>query len=160
MIGIISQNLNFRKIICDNKNNEPCLSMVKEKYWLEKSPVKILLVEDNHIVQKIIKIFISDLGYNCDVAATGQEARKLYIANRYDLVLMDIELPDTTGIILTKLLRENAKNSYSVPIVAMTSHTEEKYKISCREAGMDGYANKPQSSKELEMIISQHIAKK
>lgn len=117
---------------------------------------KILLVEDEPVNQMVITMMINRAGYLCDLAKNGSEALKLATTNLYKLVLMDIELPDMNGIDVTYKIRKNGKPQRHVPIVALTSHTEEDIKDKCRKSGMNGFANKPIKQNDLCLLIHQY----
>jgi CheY-like chemotaxis protein len=119
--------------------------------------LKLLIVEDNLLIQFSIQSMLKGLGCKFDMASNGKQAIKFAHQNKdYDLVFMDIDLPDTNGIEITKIFlsMENIRN---VPIVAMTSHTEQMYIERCYLAGMVGFYNKPKSSDEIAEIIQQHV---
>jgi CheY-like chemotaxis protein len=121
--------------------------------------LNILVVEDNRLIQFAVKAMLTELGCNFDIAPDGYNAIGLVTLNtkkRYDLVLMDIDLPDISGIEATKIILslENAKN---IPIVAMTSHTELEYIERCYAVGMMGFYNKPKDTYAIRKIIETHV---
>ena len=120
------------------------------------SKIKILVVEDNPLIQFVVSSMLEDLGYMFDLACDGISAIELVRKTDYSLILMDIELPDMTGIEVTRILL-SLKNSKDVPIVAMTSHTESHYIERCYLAGMIGFYNKPKTSEDIRKIIETHV---
>lgn len=107
---------------------------------------KILLIEDNQIVSRITKaILLKEL--NCqevDIAETGKAALELVDQKIYDLILMDIGLPDTDGCTVTKAIRSNPSNPNSqVAIIGVTAHAEDEEKEKFLEVGMNRVIIKP-----------------
>jgi CheY-like chemotaxis protein len=121
---------------------------------------RILLVEDNPFNQKVTAMMFSDIGYdNIDLAETGQAALKLCKKNHYDLVLMDIGLPDMSGIEATSQLRhyENKHHQKHTPIIALTIRSLEDDKTKALTAGMDGYLVKPLLLKQLRKLCKEKL---
>ncbi|MCK4763296.1 MAG: response regulator [Candidatus Aminicenantes bacterium] len=106
----------------------------------ENDDVRILLAEDNLINRKLVIKLLQKIGYRTDVAGNGAEAVKAFAASSYDLVLMDIQMPEMDGIEATKEIR---KKSLKVPIIAMTAGALKGDREKCLEAGMDDYLTKP-----------------
>lgn len=100
----------------------------------------ILLAEDGPDNQELIRFFLTSSGANVDVAQNGQEALELARKHRYDLVLMDIQMPIVDGYSATRRLRAMG---YTVPIVALTAHAMVEDKDRCLNAGCNGYITKP-----------------
>ena len=121
---------------------------------------RILLVEDNLFNQKVTAMMFSDIGYaHIDLAENGQMALKLCKKNRYDLILMDIGLPDMSGIEVTSQLRdyENKHHQTHTPIIALTIRALEEDKIKALAAGMDGYLVKPLMLKQLRKLCKEKL---
>jgi two-component system sensor histidine kinase/response regulator len=108
-----------------------------------KHSVRILLVEDNPVNQKLAKMMLKKAGYQVVVASNGKEAVKKYTKSPedFDLVFMDIQMPKMDGISATKAIRE--KGFDTIPIVAMTAHAMKGDREKCLEVGMDDYISKP-----------------
>ncbi|MEM7094835.1 MAG: response regulator [Actinomycetota bacterium] len=111
--------------------------------FAERHPMTILLAEDNMVNQKVAAGLLARLGYRCDIAGNGLEAFSAVKRQRYDLVLMDIQMPEMDGIEATEKIRENIAMSLQPRIVALTANAlagdREKY----LSAGMDDYVTKP-----------------
>lgn len=103
----------------------------------------ILLVEDEPISQRVVQLMIEGVGHQVAIAASGKEALKLINANNYDLVFMDLGLPDTTGDQLTVKIRNSEHKNRDVPIIALTAHVFHNDKKRCLAAGMNGFLGKP-----------------
>ncbi|MBN1415034.1 MAG: response regulator [Bacteroidales bacterium] len=104
----------------------------------------VLLVEDNAINQKIIILSLKNAVKNIDIAHHGKEALDKFGTSKYDLILMDIQMPVMNGIIATKKIREleSATNSHT-PIIAITANALSGDKETCLAAGMNDYISKP-----------------
>lgn len=119
--------------------------------------VRILVVEDILIAQKIARLTLSDLGCIVDIAATGIQGLKMAEETRYQLILMDLGLPDVDGIQLTRMIRCSQKINYHVPIIALTATTRNDERLSCLAAGMDDFILKPLTSEKEQTILAKFI---
>lgn len=109
---------------------------------------EILLVEDHEINQKFAERFLSKRGHQVTVVANGQEAVNAFKKSRFDLVLMDLQMPVLDGFAATKFIR-GLPNGKTTPIIAMTAHTMKGDREKCFENGLDGYISKPMRPHEL-----------
>lgn len=125
---------------------------------MDTSQLKILVVEDDPISQRVVQLMVEASGYEVDIAATGEEALGLFLTNRYALILMDYGLPDLTGAQITRLMRkmEQARGGHT-PIIALTAHSE-GVKPACLEAGMDDFTTKPIQLETFNRLLSHWIA--
>ncbi|MFC2138719.1 response regulator, partial [Bacteroidota bacterium] len=104
----------------------------------------VLLVEDNIINQKIVILSLKKSVKNIDVANNGKEALDMFGTSKYDLILMDIQMPIMNGIVTTKKIREIESSSNThTPIIAITANALLGDKENCLAAGMDDYISKP-----------------
>ncbi|MCG8699854.1 MAG: response regulator [Bacteroidales bacterium] len=104
----------------------------------------ILLVEDNSINQKIVILSLKNKVKSIDVASNGKEALEKFGTKKYDLILMDIQMPVMNGIIATKKIRELESSSHlHTPIIAITANALSGDKEACLAAGMNDYISKP-----------------
>ncbi len=106
----------------------------------------ILLAEDNPINQKLAEMMLVKAGYQVETATTGKEAFETYIASsgNFDLILMDMQMPEMDGIEATRLIRNwEEQNQRRVPIVALTANAIKGDKEKCIEGGMDDFITKP-----------------
>jgi two-component system sensor histidine kinase/response regulator len=113
---------------------------------------RILLVEDNDINQIVASGLLRDAGMRVDVADNGQIALQMMQAARYDLVLMDMQMPVMDGVTATREIRKQAAGA-AVPIVAMTANAMQRHRDACVDAGMDDYLTKPVDPQELRAIL-------
>jgi signal transduction histidine kinase/CheY-like chemotaxis protein len=109
----------------------------------ERLPLRILLVEDNRINQKVGLRLLERLGYGADVAANGVEALEAIERQHYDLVLMDMQMPEMDGLEATRRIRADFHQKRQPRIVAMTANAMQGDRERCLEAGMDDYISKP-----------------
>lgn len=116
----------------------------KGKVQVELKDANLLLVEDNELNQKIVKIGLKEYFRNIDVAFNGKEALDKFGTSRYDIILMDIQMAEMDGITATMKIREIEKSTNShVPIIAVTANALLGDRETCLSAGMDDYMSKP-----------------
>jgi signal transduction histidine kinase/CheY-like chemotaxis protein len=108
----------------------------------QSSDLRILLVEDNLANQKVVLRMLASLGYRADLAENGLEALKAIEANTYDLVLMDVHMPEMDGLEATRRIRR-MEPSRQPRIFAMTASTLDSERQQCAEAGMEQHIAKP-----------------
>jgi len=117
------------------------------------SPLKILLVEDHLINQKLATITLQRLGYRPDIAANGLEAIAALQRQKYDVVLMDVQMPELNGIDATKQIRATFPQERQPHIVAITANATVQDREDCLRAGMNDYIAKPFRLEELVRIL-------
>ncbi len=121
---------------------------------LPRRQLKLLLAEDNRVNQAVAMGLLSKLGHTLVVAGNGKEALSLLERQHFDLVFMDIQMPEMDGIAATEKIREGERATHlHIPIIAMTAHAMKGDRERCIDAGMDGYISKPISFSELEIAI-------
>ena len=111
--------------------------------------LRILLVEDNPANQKLATYILQDRGHVVEIAGDGQEAIYLTEQNRYDVILMDVQMPGMNGLEATAAIRKREDGGSRVPIIAMTAHAMRGDRDRCLAAGMDGYLSKPVNAQEM-----------
>lgn len=116
----------------------------------------ILLVEDNAINRQVAVGFLADTGVSVVKANNGIEALQKLRQSRFDLVLMDIEMPHMNGITATITIRDSLK-LHELPIIAMTAHVMTDENQEYKEAGMNGHLGKPFEPAELYQILSEYL---
>ena len=119
--------------------------------------VSILVVEDNEINQNLIKHLFNNWHLNFDLANNGKEAINKLKAGKYDLILMDIQMPAMDGYTATREIRENLK--LDTPIIAMTAHAMAGEREKCLSYGMNEYISKPIREAQLHKLVDQFTKK-
>ncbi|MDH5639337.1 MAG: response regulator, partial [Nitrospinota bacterium] len=122
------------------------------------APLKILLAEDNPVNQEVALSMLQRFGHLVDVADNGKKAVDMWAAGRYDMVLMDVQMPVMDGYSATAAIREKetAQQRGRTPIIAMTAHAMEGDRQKCLDAGMDDYLPKPVSSTTLLAKVAEY----
>ena len=118
---------------------------------------RILLTEDNPINQMIAQKQLEVLGYEVDVADDGLEALAALDRRRYDLVLMDCQMPRLDGYEATRRLRR-LDHARDLPVIAVTAHAVRGEREKCLEAGMDDYLTKPTRIEDLGEVLDRWLA--
>jgi CheY-like chemotaxis protein len=108
--------------------------------------IKILIAEDNVLNQKIIEILIKRMGWNYKMVADGVEAVEECLTGDYDVILMDIDMPQMNGWEATIEIR---RKMLSIPIIALTAYSEESFRKKSFEAGMNYFLSKPYNKEEI-----------
>jgi signal transduction histidine kinase/CheY-like chemotaxis protein len=116
--------------------------------------LKILLAEDNTVNQKVAMHMLGKMGHRTTLATNGLEAVEQWRGNDFDLILMDVQMPEMTGLEATRQIRQEEVAGAHIPIVAMTASAMSEERDRCLAAGMDDFISKPVSYK----IIEQKIA--
>lgn len=127
---------------------------------LNLAEFRILLAEDNLINQKVAALTLKKLGCHFDIASNGVEAIKYYNTNRYDIILMDIQMPEMDGIETTKAIRNSERDSGTnkpVRIIAMTANAMSSDQELYKAAGMDGFVPKPFKPENLIEALMDHL---
>lgn len=119
---------------------------------------RILLAEDNAVNQKVACRTLENLGYRVDVAADGQAAVEAWKTGRYDLILMDCQMPVLDGYEATREIRRLEEGRKRIPIIALTAHAMKGADLECTAAGMDDYLTKPIDRAQLEARLERHLA--
>jgi len=119
-----------------------------------RHPLRILLAEDNAVNQKVAARQLAQLGYRADVAGNGQEAVDSVARQRYDLVLMDIQMPELDGLAATRAICRRWPPAKRPWIVAITANAMQGDREACLAAGMDDYLSKPIAMDELVAVLT------
>jgi len=122
----------------------------------EHRPMSILVAEDNPSNQRVIVEMLKRMGYRPDAVADGKEVLQVLQIRPYDLVLMDVRMPEMDGITATKEIRKLWPSEKQPRIVAITAYAMEGDKEMCLKAGMDDYIAKPVQKNELESILMKY----
>ncbi len=126
-----------------DKPADKTLEQPKEATQAQRS-LRLLLVEDNLVNQKLATRLLEKLGHEVKLAVNGKEAVEVCSAEKFDLILMDIQMPVMGGMEATAKIREHEQQTGNrTPILAMTAHAMKGDQEKCLEGGMDGYISKP-----------------
>ncbi|KAA5544762.1 response regulator [Adhaeribacter rhizoryzae] len=115
----------------------------------ELGALRLLLAEDNEINQILVKKVVGDWGFALDVAENGLQALELFNQNAYDLILMDMQMPEMDGFEAIDYIRKSKTAACKVPIIALTAHASQNEIQKCLQAGADAYVLKPFKSDNL-----------
>ncbi len=115
----------------------------------EELPLRILLVEDNSTNQRLARLILNRMGYQADLAGNGIEALAALRRQAYDVVLMDVQMPEMDGLEATRRIRAEFQPQQQPAIFAMTANTLQGDRERCLKAGMDDYLSKPIRVSEL-----------
>jgi signal transduction histidine kinase/CheY-like chemotaxis protein/ligand-binding sensor domain-containing protein len=141
--SIITELRNQTEVQAPDEKNVQLLSDA----FSQQFPLSILVAEDNTINQKIIDRILGKLGYQADIAQTGIEVLAMIYKKNYNIILMDVQMPEMDGIEATQSIR---KQNHTQPyIIAMTANAMPEDKEICINAGMDDYLAKPMKVNEL-----------
>ncbi len=121
-------------------------------------PLRILLVEDHPANQKMTQFMLSKFGYEVHIVANGQSAVEAVLAQPYDLVLMDLQIPGMDGLETTRCIRRLDDRIRQPRIVAMTANFLESDREACFGAGMDDFLPKPVRPADLKMILEHNAS--
>ena len=136
------------------EEGQPTELVTRHSLREEKQRLCILLTDDNKINQKVAARLIEKRGHKVEIANDGAEALTLLEQGHFDLILMDIQMPNLDGLAATAVIRENEKETgVHIPIIGLTAHAMKGDKERFLAAGMDGYVPKPIQPKELFEVI-------
>jgi CheY-like chemotaxis protein/HPt (histidine-containing phosphotransfer) domain-containing protein len=123
------------------------------------SPFDILVVEDNPVNQKIILLMLKKFRFSITVADNGKKALEILKNENYDLVLMDIQMPEMDGFEVTKNIRDRNYPvlNHDIPIVAMTAHAMQQDREKCLSSGMNDYISKPIEMEKLVAVLDKWL---
>ncbi len=118
---------------------------------------RVLIAEDGLVNQKVARRLVEKLGYTVDVANNGREAVAAWEAGRYNLILMDCQMPEMDGYEATREIRRRERNGERIPIVALTAHAMKDADLECKASGMDDYLTKPIDRDVLSSILASYL---
>ncbi|MCU0637509.1 MAG: response regulator [Methanothrix sp.] len=145
--------------VFEDKDKEKPDQMETQNALLRRgySNFRILLAEDNPVNQKVALAMLKHLGYKADVAANGRQVLSSLEEKTYDLILMDIQMPEMDGLEATRIIRSRMPASGQPSIIAMTAYTLQGDREQCLAAGMDEYISKPVKMEELKEAIERVV---
>jgi len=123
---------------------------------IDRGHPRILLAEDNPINQRVAQKMLKRLGYPVDVAANGLEALQALEHKSYNIILMDIQMPEMDGLEATRIIRQRLSAEEQPRIIAVTAHALDYSREMCIDAGMDDYIAKPVQKDELAEVLNRY----
>lgn len=138
-------------IDCSDENGTKTMGILQAKYR-----GRVLLAEDNEINKTLMLALLNKAEISTCAVANGKEAIEMARTESYDLILMDVQMPEMDGFEAAKMIRADALSlNKNTKIIALTAYTEKSDKEKCLNAGMDGYVSKPINPKELYSLLEQ-----
>lgn len=127
---------------------------IKGRITMDQRKLNILVVEDTKLAQKTAVMVLTTLGHDVDTADNGVESISKFKEKKYDIIFMDIGLPDIDGYTATETIRDIENKHIQPIIVALTAHIEDECKQKSWDAGMNDFVSKPLTTDKAEKIIS------
>jgi len=131
--------------------------MISDVVMTDVAPINVLVAEDCATNQMIIRDILEYNGHNVDIVPNGREAIDAALSGKYQLIFMDVRMPDVDGLQATKKIRQAMNGSPRVPIVALTAHAMSGDRDQCLTAGMDDYISKPFTIAQITEVIAKHV---
>ncbi|MFW6415268.1 MAG: response regulator [Thermodesulfobacteriota bacterium] len=153
---LVSFTLVFR---LPQSGTEPQQSPQLKEAKLQQQGTNVLVAEDDYISQKVIATFLEELGCNVHLAENGKEALKALQNNDFNLVLMDIQMPEMDGTETTRAIRagESGEQNKDIPIIALTAFSMQGDMEKFLDFGMDDYIAKPVVKREFENLVQKWV---
>ncbi|SPP63782.1 PAS domain S-box protein [Nitrospira lenta] len=120
--------------------------------------IRLLVVDDNLVNQKVAVKMLEKLGYRVDVASNGNEALAALTRHHYNLVFMDCQMPELDGFETTNMIRTHEQPGTRLPIIAMTANAMEGDREHCLASGMDDFVSKPVKSQDLKTVLTHWLS--
>ncbi|MBF0381400.1 MAG: PAS domain S-box protein [Magnetococcales bacterium] len=153
---VIPSKLSSQPLIELNSNSDFVTNVVQEQI----AGAKVLLVEDNTTIQMIVSEFLKEVGLDVDHAINGLKAVEMSNKIEYDIIFMDIQMPEMDGYEATQLIRKQNIKSKKIPIIALTAHAMIEEREKCLAIGMNDHLSKPIDKNQLYFILSKWIKSK
>lgn len=139
-LTLVEQPRSNEPTVCANSTEAKDASLNQQQ---TTRPLRILVAEDNPANQMVIKLMLQNLGHRIEVANNGIEAVEAVRLAPYDLVLMDMQMPELDGLDATRQIRSLEGKQSALPIIALTANAMERDRQLCLSAGMNGFLSKP-----------------
>jgi CheY-like chemotaxis protein len=120
--------------------------------------ISVLLVEDNKLVSKMSVLVLEQLNCKVDAVATGLTALEYANKSNYDIIFMDIGLPDICGLTVISHIRQNSELNYSVPIIALTAHSDKEYIKQSYQMGATEFLVKPLNNEIGQAVLQRYVS--
>jgi CheY-like chemotaxis protein len=137
-----------------SKSKSECTTQEAASQNRARRPLRVLLAEDNAVNQELAVRLLEKMGHKVVLAENGTSAVNAFEREAFDVILMDVQMPEMDGLTAAATIREKEKKRGShIPIVALTAHASREDRDRCLEAGMDAYLSKPINGKEFSQVI-------
>jgi PAS domain S-box-containing protein len=156
VVSEINEGSTFSFVLSFNKSSEKASEeLIFIQPIIDTKNIKVLVVEDIPINQLLMKTILDDFGFQRDIAANGKIAIQMLEEKQYDIILMDLQMPEMNGFEATEYIRNTLKSS--IPIIALTADVTTVDVEKCREAGMNDYMSKPLDERILYTKIMEFV---
>ncbi len=145
----------LRALLCQEKVPAVASHLEPQLPLANRCPLRILVAEDNPVNQKVIRLMLERLGYQPDIVANGLEALQALQLRTYDLVLMDLHMPELDGLAATRRIRSEFSPDRQPRILALTADAFLESRAAAEAAGVDGYLTKPLQPAVLERALQE-----
>jgi two-component system, sensor histidine kinase len=153
LFTIAAQPVKFPvKAIAKDLSKDRSAATHESQYLAERLPLKILIAEDNLVNQKLVSRIFAKMGYHIDIVTNGLEAIAAVHSQTYDLIFMDMQMPEMDGLEATRQIRR-INSSELTPIIAITANSMADDREKCFESGMNDYIAKPFKASEIRAAI-------
>ncbi len=152
-----NQSEETKEFKLDEKDTNGAVEKDIKVNFEKRKKYKILLAEDNLINQKVAIRTLNSAGFQVDAVLNGEQAIRAFSQGHYDLILMDVQMPEIDGFTATKKIRELNSHGKEIPIIAITAHALIGDKEKCLEAGMNDYIAKPVVAKEIINLLDNYL---
>lgn len=142
-----------------NRDTYEIASLPPAQAGTSSCPLRVLVAEDNPFNQKVIRLLLARLGYEADIVGNGNEVLNRLEQQQYDVILMDIQMPDMDGFEATQIIRTRLPDRMQPWIIAMTAHAQSGDREQCLSSGMNDYMSKPIQIDKLGAILKQACEK-
>ena len=158
VLTLLSENSDSWKMERQPDSGSFCVGQAMQSSVDHSASLPILVAEDNHINQIVIREILTKAGYCCEIVDNGIKACEIVFQKEFALVLMDCQMPEMDGFEATAKIRqqESQLGKTRIPIIALTANAMQGDKQKCLAVGMDGYCSKPIKSKLLLQTIREH----
>jgi CheY-like chemotaxis protein len=148
----------IQRVIADNGQvKEAAAKKVTGRLLAEQRPGRILVADDNVVNLKVASSFLSRMGYAPDMVSNGREVMEALVAKEYDLILLDIQMPELDGYQVAAAVIAKANGGQRPSMVALTANAMESDRQRCLAAGLDDYLPKPIRLPELEAVLRKYL---
>ena len=144
----------FRFTVLMGHAQEPAALIAPLSTVFADNQLRVLVAEDNVVNQRVALMLLKKLGVTADLAANGAQAIAAAVEKHYDLVLMDVQMPEVDGLAATREIRSCVPLDRQPVIYGLTAHATTEYRDICVAAGMDGYLTKPLDLQKLQDLVA------